>query len=306
VSVQQGLPELFPGFETRRIGTSGGQIHCRIGGGGPPLLLLHGYPQTHAMWHKVAPVLSEKFQLVIADLPGYGASDIPKNDSQNTPFSKRAMAHSLIELMVSLGHERFLVVGHDRGARVTYRMAVDHPERIQAAAVVDILPTASYWDRMDREFALKIYHWAFLAQPSPLPETLISAEPITYLEHTLASWTAAQDLTCFSESALSHYLAAFADPDRVAAACNDYRAGAYIDFDHDKADEAAGRKIKPPLLAVWGGTGIAENADSPLTAWQRWAESVQGASVPSGHFVPEENPDGLLALLLPFLAEHRP
>lgn len=306
MTAEQGLPDLFPGFDSLAIATGGGQIFCRTGGEGPPVLLLHGYPQTHVMWHKIAPALAQNHRLIIPDLPGYGTSDIPENDPNNVAFSKRAMARSCVELMAALGHDRFFVVGHDRGARVTYRLALDHPEKVTAAAVIDILPTSSYWDRMDREFALKIYHWAFLAQPSPLPETLINGGAIAYLEHTLASWTSDRSLSCFSKAALDHYRTAFRQPERVAATCNDYRAGAHIDFEQDKADFAAGRKIKPPLLAVWGGTGIAEGADTPLAVWQEWAETVTGTAVPSGHFVPEENPEALLEQLTPFLAEHRP
>lgn len=293
--------DLFPGFQTRKIRTQAGEIFCRIGGNGPPLLLVHGYPQCHVMWHRIAPELARKFTLVLPDLPGYGKSDVPALSSDHIAYSKRFTATSLVELMAQLGHVRFAIVGHDRGARVTYRMALDYPERLIRAAVLDILPTYDYWQRMDRSFALKVYHWAFLAQASPFPETLISASAGPFLEHTLASWTASGNLDAFAPKALAHYHDFFCQPERIAATCEDYRAGATIDFEHDEADFDAARKIASPLLALWGQTGIAQAGDTPLKIWQKWADNAQGYGVEGGHFLPEENPEGLLKLLLPFL-----
>lgn len=299
--VTADLPELFPGFDTRSIESRSGALFCRIGGEGPPLLLVHGYPQAHVMWHKVAPQLAKHFTLVLPDLPGYGQSAIPPLSSDHAAYSKRAMANALVDLMVTLGHERFVLVGHDRGARVAYRMALDHPDKINKVAVLDILPTYEYWQRMDRTFALEIYHWAFLAQPAPFPEKLISASADYFLDHTLASWAEKKDLSAFHPDALAHYHAFFGNPDRVAATCEDYRAGATIDFELDRTDAKAGHRITAPLLAIWGGTGIAQAGEAPLQVWQRWANQAEGGPIDGGHFVAEENPDGLLQKLLPFL-----
>ncbi|WP_417685494.1 alpha/beta fold hydrolase [Roseibium sp.] len=298
---KQELPDLFPGFETRTFDTSGGSIFCRIGGDGPPLLLVHGYPQCNVMWHRIAPALASRHRLVIPDLPGYGRSAIPALSDDHAAYSKRAMARTLVELMDALGHRNFSVVGHDRGARVAYRMALDHPGKVNRLAVLDILPTLDYWLKLDRPFALKIYHWAFLAQPAPFPETMIAANAAAFLDHTLASWTGAKSLDCFTPEALQHYHASFEQAERIAATCEDYRAGATIDVEHDQADREAGRKIKAPVLAVWGQSGIAPGAETPLDVWSKWASDVRGSAIPGGHFVAEENPEALLAELLPFL-----
>jgi len=297
------LPDLFPDFETRQVETRSGTLFCRTGGRGLPLLLVHGYPQTHAMWHKVAPELAQRFTLVIPDLPGYGQSAIPPLGGDHSAYSKRASGNAMVDLMSALGHDRFALAGHDRGARVSYRMALDHPDRLTRVAVLDILPTYDYWRRMDRAFALKIYHWAFLAQPAPFPETLIAASAGYFLEHTLASWTAAKDLSAFHPDALAHYHAFFGQPERIAATCEDYRAGATVDLDHDTADVGSGRRIDVPLLALWGGAGIAQSGETPLDVWRRWATDVQGCAIDGGHFVAEENPKELLEKLLPFLGK---
>ena len=299
-----GLRDLFDGFATHRVACKGTDIHFRSGGSGPPLLLIHGYPQSHVMWHKVAPRLAETHTVIVPDLPGYGESAIPPLTEDHVFYSKRHTAGLLVELMASLGHERFSVIGHDRGGRVAYRMALDHPGQVDRVAVLDILPTHDYWERMDRKFALKIYHWAFLAQPAPFPETMIAAAADTFLNHTLASWTAGKTLDCFDADALEHYHAFFAQPERIAATCEDYRAGATIDFEHDRSDLEAGNRIQPPLLAVWGQSGIAPAAETPLDVWSRWARSVTGGPIESGHFVAEENPSELMAMLLPFLEAH--
>jgi haloacetate dehalogenase len=296
------LADLFPGFASEWIATSRGRIFARVGGDGPPLMLLHGYPQTHVMWHRVAPVLSKSFKLVIPDLPGYGWSDVPKTDADHTPFTKRAMAQSMIEVMDKLGHAQFALAGHDRGGRVTYRLALDHPGRLSRLATLDILPTYDYWSRMDRSFALRVYHWAFLAQPHPLPENLIQANPDDYFGRTFKSW-AKGGANPFDPRAVAHYLTAFRDPLRIHAACEDYRAGAYADFEHDKADLDAGNKITAPMLALWGGAGIAASASTPLETWRKWATNVDGHPIESGHFLCEENPDATAAALFKFFAE---
>ena len=297
------LADLFPGFASEWISTRGGRIFARVGGKGPPLLLLHGYPQTHVMWHRVAPLLASQFTLVIPDLPGYGWSDVPQTDADHTPFTKRAMAQVMVEAMEQLGHVHFALAGHDRGGRVAYRLALDHPERLSRLATLDILPTYDYWQKMDRDFALRVYHWAFLAQPHPLPENLIASNPDDYFGRTFKSWAKKDAPNPFDPRAVEHYLTAFRDPLRIHAACEDYRAGAYADFEQDKADIEAGNKIAVPLLALWGGAGIASSASSPLDTWRKWATRVSGQAIDSGHFLAEENPQATADALLKFLLE---
>jgi haloacetate dehalogenase len=296
------LPDLFPGFAERRVRTAPDvEIHLRIGGSGPPLLLLHGYPQTHAMWHKLAPGLARHATLAIPDLRGYGASSAPPGDTEHTAYSKRAMAQDCLAVMRALGYERFAVAGHDRGARVAYRLALDHPDAIAALAVLDIVPTGEVWRRANAEWALRAYHWPFLAQPAPMPETLIGKDPVCYLEHTLASWARPRDLSPFAPEALEHYRALLRDPARVHAVCEDYRAGAGIDRALDDADMAAGRRIACPTLVLYASHYL---AGSPLDIWRAWCTEVAGAAIASGHFLAEENPDETLAALVPFLDTH--
>jgi len=297
------LADLFPGYEAKWIGTTSGRIFARVGGKGPPLLLLHGYSSTHVMWHNVAPKLDDRFTLVIADLPGYGWSDMPESDKDHTPYTKRAMAKALVEAMESLGYVHFALAGHDRGGRVSYRLALDHPGRLSRLAVLDILPTYNYWERINRLYALKIYHWTFLAQPYPFPETLILGNPDFFLKEKMASQTKSRTLAAFDPQAMAHYLAPFRDPSRVHAMCEDYRAGAYADYDIDKADVDAAKKITVPMLALWGDAGIAAAAATPLDTWTSWATNVRGAPVDSGHFLAEENPDATAKLLREFFLE---
>src|ERR1700736_3947578 len=237
------LADLFPGFSSEWINTQCGRIFARVGGKGPPLLLLHGFSETHVMWHRVAPQLADTFTLIIADLPGYGWSDMPESDADHTPYTKRAMAQAMIEARAQLGHVHFAAAGHDRGGRVSYRLALDHPGVLSRLAVLDILPTYNYWERMNRLYALKIYHWTFLAQPAPFPETLISGAPDFFLKKKMASQTKTKTLDAIDPRALEHYLAPFRDPSRVHAMCEDYRAGAYADYDIDKKDHDDGSKI---------------------------------------------------------------
>jgi haloacetate dehalogenase len=296
------LADLYPGFAARFMPTSIGTIFVRTGGAGPPLLLLHGYPQTNVIYHRVAPRLAERFTLAIPDLPGYGWSVVPRSDAAHTPYTKRGMAAVMIELMEALGFVRFCLGGHDRGGRVAYRLALDHSERVERLAVLDILPTSDYWQRMDRAYGLKMYHWLFLAQPEPLPERLIGGDPVFNVDHTLASWTKAGDLTAFDPRALAHYRAALADPLRIHAACEDYRAGANADYDHDAADRAAGRRIAAPVLALWGAGGLSPTGETPLDVWRNWANDVRGGPIDSGHFLAEEAPDATAAALTEFFA----
>lgn len=293
------LADLFPGFQSRWIDTSIGKIFVRVGGQGPALLLLHGYAQTNVMWHRVAPALAEHFTLVLADLPGYGWSAAPKSGDNHAPYDKRSMARVMIEVMETLGHVRFRLAGHDRGGRVAYRLAFDHPERLEKLAVLDIVPTYEMWHRMDHALAMKVWHWPFMAQKYPMPELLITKAPIEYLDWKMASWTKAKNLSAFDPRALAHYRAFFSDPARIHATCEDYRAGETTDLKNDEIDHQAGRKIGVPLLALWGAAGI-PSASGPLAIWREWADDVSGAPVDSGHFVAEENPDATTAALLDF------
>lgn len=299
------LPDLYPGFATHRIKTSGAEIHCRVGGSGPPLVLLHGYPQTHVIWHRVAPELARHATLVIPDLRGYGASSCPDstlaNDPEHAVYSKRAMARDILEVMTALGHPEFTVAGHDRGARVAYRLALDHPQAVRRLIPLDVLPTVEVWHAMTWKSAIGSYHWPFLAQPAPLPETLIAANPVYYVDHTLASWTADRTLKPFAPEALQHYRAALLAPERIHAVCEDYRAGATYDHLADAESQAETRQITCPTLALWGSDYVGKGAVSPLEVWRRWAPGVIGAEIRSGHFLVEENPADTLAQIVPFL-----
>jgi haloacetate dehalogenase len=295
------LADLFPGYASHYIDTSIGKIFARTGGAGPPLLLLHGYAQTNVMWHRVAPVLSRHFTVVLPDLPGYGWSAVPDAEADHAPYDKRSMAGAMVDVMEALGHVRFRLAGHDRGGRVAYRLALDHPGRVERIAVLDIVPTYAMWQGMNHSLAMKVWHWPFLAQPHPLPEMLIAKVPTEYLDWKMASWTKAKDLSAFDPRALAHYRAFFQDPIRIRATCEDYRAGQSTDLAHDEADRAAGKKITVPLFALWGAAGI-PSASGPLDIWRGWATDVSGHPVDSGHFVCEENPDATSAALLKFFA----
>jgi haloacetate dehalogenase len=301
---------MFEGFERKRIRTSGAEIALVQGGRGMPLLLLHGYPQTHVIWHKVAARLAERFTLVIPDLRGYGASSKPPTDAKHLPYSKRAMALDMVEVMTALGFDRFDVAGHDRGGRVTYRLALDHPQRIRRVATLDIMPTLEQFERMDRHGARRAYHWFFLTQPAPFPETLIGRDAEYYLEHTLQSWCGTPG--AFTAEALAAYHAAFSDPAVIHASCEDYRAGIECDCEFDAADRAAGNKIKAPMLVLWGAPsrtqrpslwGVPGRPPRPsgmLEVWQQWADDVRGEPLDCGHFIPEEAPDALCERLIAF------
>jgi haloacetate dehalogenase len=292
--------DFFPGFAERKIAVGDVTLHARIGGAGPPLVLLHGYPQSHVMWRRVAPKLAERFTTVVPDLRGYGRSSVPAS-RKGEGYSKLVMGADIVALMEALGHPRFSLAGHDRGGRVGYRLAFDRPERIEKLAVLDIVPTGEMWRGMNAARAMSVYHWMFLAQPEPLPEMLIAGAPRDYIDQTLASWTATKSLDCFGEAALESYRAAFADPKRIHAFCEDYRAGATIDREADEDDFAAGRKIAPALLALWGEAGIPAAGANPLDVWRRWASDVRGQGIRGGHFLPEEAPEATATALLGFL-----
>ncbi len=295
------LADLFPGYESKWIDTSAGKIFARVGGDGPPLLLLHGYAQTNVMWHRVAPRLAERFTLVLADLPGYGWSAVPESGADHAPYDKRSMAKAMIEVMEKIGFARFNLAGHDRGGRVAYRLALDHPGRLSKLAVLDIIPTYEMWHRMDHPLAMKVWHWPFLAQKYPMPEMLIAKAPVEYLDWKMASWTKSKDLSPFDPRALAHYRAFFSDPLRIHATCEDYRAGETTDLANDEIDHAARNKIGAPLLALWGAAGI-PSASGPLAIWRDWAKEVSGQAIDSGHFLAEENPDATAAALLAFFS----
>ena len=288
---------MLEGFEQLRIKTGGAEINLRRGGEGPPLLLLHGYPQTHVMWHKIAPRLAERFTVVLPDLRGYGDSAKPPGGEGHAAYSKRAMARDQAEVMDALGFEKFAVVGHDRGARVTHRLCLDHPERVTKAAVLDIAPTLTMYEGADMAFATAYYHWFFLIQPYDLPERLIGGDPDFYLEKKIGAWS--RIAGCFDPEAVAEYKRCFRDPDTIHATCEDYRAAAGIDLEHDRADPDRG--IACPLLVLWGAKGAIERSYDVLAVWRERAAEVSGRALPCGHFLPEEAPEETLAELLAFL-----
>jgi haloacetate dehalogenase len=284
---------VFEGFRDERIDTGEAEVRVRHGGSGPPLLLLHGHPQTGAMWHRVAGSLAERFTLVIPDLRGYGASSKPPTTPDHEPYSKRAMARDQVATMAALGFERFGVAGHDRGGRVAYRLALDHRDRVDRLAVLDIVPTGEAYRRADHRFGLIYWHWFFLPQPEPLPERLIAADPEAIY------FTGGRE--AFEPQALEEYWAAIADPETVHSMCEDYRAGATIDFELDEADLAAGRRIEAPLLAMWGARGALPVLYEDVEAiWRDWADDVRGIEIDCGHYLPEEAPEEVASELEAF------
>lgn len=317
------LADLFPGFESHWIETSFGKMFARSGGKGPPLLLIHGYPQTHVMWHVVAPKLAEHFTLVMPDLPGYGWAAVPesnltaaKTDEERltSPYVKRNMAKVMVEIMEKLGHIRFRIAGHDRGGRVAYRLALDHPGRVEQLATLDIITTWDMWDAMDAKLANRAWHWTFLAQNAPLPELLLSRAVNEYFDMLAKAWRGGahsggaaagaakpgdNKSGAMDERAIAHYRASFTDPLRIHAGCEDYRAGATIDRTLDDIDRKAGKKITCPMLAIWGERGLPVQT-GPLARWKPWATNLQGLAMPYGHFLAEEAPDATAKALLDF------
>ena len=271
--------------------------HC-LAPGKPPLLLLHGNPQTHYMWHKVAVRLAERYSVVAPDLTGYGESAKPKTDSEHAPYSKRAMAKTQVALMAKLGFERFFVAGHDRGGRVAYRMAFDHPQRVEKVAVLDIVPTWEAYKRADMAFGQSYFHWFFMTQPFDLPERLIGADPEFYWQRHTSREPKGPDF--FAAEALADYLRCFRNPATIHAICEDYRAAATIDMRIDETDRNAGRKIEAPLLALWGKKGRLEAWYDTLAIWREWARDVRGRALDCGHYLPEEKPDEVAAELEAF------
>ena len=291
---------LFDGFELQTRRLAGGDIRLRVGGSGPPLVLLHGNPQTHLMWHAVAPELARAYTVICPDLRGYGGSFKPPASADHAAYGKRAMAADVVETLAQLGFERFLLVGHDRGGRVGHRLTLDYPERVERLAVLDIIPTLEHFERTDMSFAMGYYHWFWLAQRHPFPENLISAAP----EEWFYSHTAREpkDRDFFHPDALEDYLAAVRDPAMIRGMCEDYRAAAGIDLEQDRASRAAGERIACPLLVLWGSEGKVGEWYDLLPIWRGYCDAeVSGGPVKSGHYLAEEAPGEVLAYLLDFL-----
>lgn len=294
------LSAVFDGFAVTTLPTDRGAIHARVGGNGPPLLLLHGYPQTHLMWHAVAPRLAERFTVVVTDLSGYGESFRPAPAPDHAPHSKRALAQDQVEAMASLGHQRFAVAGHDRGGRVAYRMALDHPDRVSALAVLDIIPTAEVWARADAALALVYWHWGFLAQPAPLPERLIAGDRDGFFDYHLRAIGLGAAAGRYPAEVMTAYRRHLDDPSAIQAICEDYRAGATVDRELDEADR--GRRITCPVLCLWGRRGALEVLyGDVLGVWRPWAPDVTGHGIDATHFLVEDEPEATAAALEAFL-----
>jgi haloacetate dehalogenase len=291
---------VFEGFERERIQTSETEIELVRWGEGPPVLLLHGYPQTHAMWHLLAPRLAEDFTVVAADLRGYGDSSKPFGEEDHSTYSKRAMAGDQAAVMESLGFDSFAVVGHDRGGRVAHRMALDYPDRVTKLAVLDIVPTRHIFETVGKELATAYYHWFFYIQPYDLPETLIGGNPSYYLRKKLGGW--GTSLETFTQEALAEYERCF-DTATIHASCEDYRAAASIDLTHDGKDQDEGHKVECPLLALWGGRGVMERLYDVEAVWREYATDVRGKPLDAGHFLAEERPRETIIELKEFLGE---
>jgi haloacetate dehalogenase len=292
--------DMFKGFKSQKIQTTGATINVVSGGQGPPLLLLHGNPETHVMWHKLAPRLATEFSVFAADLRGYGDSSKPDGGENHSNYSKRAMALDQIELMSHFGFEKFAVVGHDRGGRVGHRMALDHPDRVTKLALLDIVPTYDLLHRVTNEIATAFYHWFFLIQPSPFPETLIGGNVEFYLKYMMFRDTAHNEVPAWmGEDAFDEYLRCYRDPAALHATCEDYRAGGSIDMKHDEEDLS--RKITCPVLALWGKQGAVGKYFDVLSVWRERAANVSGKPVAGRHFLPEEAPDEVLLEMQAFL-----
>ncbi|MCY0857422.1 alpha/beta fold hydrolase [Cupriavidus sp. D39] len=289
---------LFPNFESIRLHIGDVGIAGVRGGSGPPLLLLHGHPQSHLIWHKVAPALADRFTVIATDLRGYGGSSTPPGNAGHENYSKRAMAQDQVAVMAQLGFDRFALCAHDRGARVAHRLIADHPGRVTRAMLLDIAPTLAMYERTSMAFAAAYWHWFFLIQPAPFPETLINAEPEFYLSRLMGLRHAG--LSPFAPDAMAAYTAAMRDPAHVHAMCEDYRAAATIDLDHDRADRADGRRLDCPLRVLWGEHGVVARCFEPLSLWQEVASEVSGRAVPCGHYIPEEAPEVLQEEMLGF------
>ncbi|WP_416758360.1 alpha/beta fold hydrolase [Roseateles sp. So40a] len=301
------LTSLFPGWHHLRVPTADGvSIPITTGGTGPALLLLHGHPQTRAIWHRMAPALTERFTVVAADLRGYGDASKPDRSpsDDHAPYSKRTMAADMLTVMRALGHTRFDVLAHDRGARVAHRLAMDAPDAVRRLALLDIAPTLDMYDGASDAFARAYWHWFFLIQPAPLPERLIEADPTAYIRDVMGRRSAG--LAPFHPLALAEYQRCAALPGTARGICEDYRASAGIDLVHDREDRAADRRLAMPLLVLWGAQGVVHRCFDPLALWRRVADDVRGEALPCGHYLPEEAPELVLDRVLPFLTDKDP
>jgi haloacetate dehalogenase len=292
------LPEFFPGFEERQIETSGATINLVTGGSGSPLLLLHGYPETHVMWRKVAPRLAQDFTVVVPDLRGYGDSAKPPAGKNFVRYSKRQLALDQVEVMAALSHSRFAIAGHDRGARVTHRLLRDHPEKVTHSATLDIVPTLYRFETIDQKAATSGWHWFFLIQGHGLPEHMIGGDPEFFLRHMFAMLLRDQD--AIEPAAWAEYLRCFRNPETIRAICDEHRAASSIDLDHDRADLA--QKVRVPMLVLWGTHGSLGNGYDLLKVWRDHADDVRGYGIDSGHFIPEERPDQVYTALRAFFS----
>jgi haloacetate dehalogenase len=293
---------LFPGFSSHRFATSGAEIHYVRAGQGEPVLLLHGYPQTHVCWHRIAPQLAQHYTVIAADLRGYGDSSKPPGLPDHANYSKRAMAQDMAELMASLGFDRFHVVSHDRGSRVSHRLAADHAAHVHTITVMDISPTLKMFQNTSMEFARAYYHWFLMLQPAPVPEELLAGKVPFYTLGRIGR--SEPDLTPYDPAALAEYSRCYADPAAIHASCEDYRAAGTIDLEHDRADRAAGKRLTMPLLTLWGAKGVVGKLFNCLEDWREVAEDVSGRALPCGHFLPEEQPEMTLAEVQTFMARH--
>jgi len=298
-------PATFKEFEQSVVETEHAHIFVRQFGAGPPVLLLHGFPETHEMWRDVAPLLAQCFTVVCADLPGYGRSSCPATCADHSTYAKRAMAATMVQAMRQLGYARFSIAGHDRGGRVAYRLALDHPACVERLAVLDVLPIADVWDRADKKVAVGFWPWSLLAQPAPLPERLISAAADAVIDDALGSWGSPSE--SFDEEVRAAYIDALRDPAHVHAICEEYRAAATLDHEHDAADRKAGRRIACPVLVLWSGRGPLNSwyADEggPLALWRAWADDLRGGPLDGGHFFPEEMPETTATELIQFFSQ---
>lgn len=287
---------MFEGFQQRRIDAGGIEINTLVGGAGPPLLLLHGYPQSHIMWRKVAPKLADHFTVVATDLRGYGDSGKPAGDEAHENYSKRRMAQDQVNVMAALGFDSFQVAGHDRGGRVTHRMCLDHADRVRCACVMDIVPTHTIFTNLGKDVAYGYYHWLFLSQPYDLPERMIGSDPQYYLDLKLGHWSAS--MGGFEPEAMAEYHRCFSDPATIHASCEDYRAAITIDLDHDEAD--FDNRIDCPLLVLWGGRALMHKCYDVLDTWKTKANDLRGRALDCGHYLPEEAPEETLREMLGF------
>lgn len=290
---------MLDGFEQRRIATKGAEINLRIGGSGTPLLCLHGYPQTHVMWHKVAPRLAEKFTVVLPDLRGYGDSSKPQESADHMTYSKRYMAQDMAEVMQALGYDRYDVAGHDRGGRVAYRLAFDFPKQVQRLCILDVVPTYERFVKLSAKSGFEAFHWFFLPQPAPFPEIMIGNSAEFFLKHMLTSLSTEKD--AFAPEVYAEYKRCFTNPDTIRATCGCYRASYYVDHLHDGENRDKGDKIGCPTHILWGDGGMAEKKNL-VDMWKNWAVSPTGASIPCGHFIPEERPQETLDQFLKFFS----